>query len=152
MVRPITPNFRRFVSPGDPGNVVVPSVSRRRKPRREPPEGAKPLNVSNEKPEGDWMARRTLHHYPREALGRRFGIGAFMVMCALVLTLVGNSFLFESDLISDWLPALTVLSLLVTNVMGIFSQVLTGGRSWHGAVALAAVWICALFVMILAGR
>ena len=142
---------RRFVSPDDRGSVVIPTSRAPASPRKEPLQGTKALKVSKEKPEGDWIAKRTLHQYPHEALGQRFGIAAFIIMIALVLCIALTYFLIDRNQTSEWLGALTILALISTNLLGIFSQVLTGGRSWHGAVALVAVWFCALLAMILAG-
>jgi hypothetical protein len=111
--------------------------------------GTKALKVSNEKPAGDWMTKRSLHQYPYDQLGQRFGVAAFVMMCAMALASGLSWWLADQSASFDWFAALAILSFFGVNILGIFSQVLTGGRSWHGAVALGGLWIVVLCVIVI---
>jgi len=147
-VKPIGPNFRRFISPTDPGDVELRAPRRRRPPSDQPKEGAKPLNLPADHPQGDWLRNRTLHHFPHEALAGKLGVAAFgMVVLLLVMT---SLLLFDGNAsFKSTLVVVSIVAILLANGFGIASQILSGGRSWIGAVAMASVWICAIIWLVI---
>lgn len=105
--------------------------------------------VSSEKPEGDWLRRRTLHHYPHEELALKMGKVAFAMVCgmgAVVLLAMFNLV----PVVRDWLGVIIFFGMVCSHLLGIFSQILSGGRCWHGAAAMAGAWIF-LFLYFLSG-
>jgi len=148
-VKPIGPNFRRFVSPTDPGDVVV-RRPRRKLPSHQPKEGSTPLNVPTENPQADWMRNRTLHHYPHEKLAFKLGWAAFGMLVLMMGLVVLRLAVIKGDT-PDWFGALAFLAAILANGFGIFSQMLSGGRCWIGALSMALVWICLILVMVVAG-
>jgi len=107
------------------------------------------MQVSTDKPEGDWLRKRTLHHYPHDLLGRKLGITAFTIMCVVGAVLC-MAFLVDNGFSAAWKGPVVLLGLVLVNALGIFSQILTGGRCWHGAVAMAAVWMFLFIYMFIA--
>lgn len=88
------------------------------------------------------MTKRSLHHYPHDALAQKLGVAAFAMGLVLVATLAISYFLHGVEIPDDWIAAAVILTIIISNLFGVFSQVLSGGRCWIGAVALASVWIC----------
>jgi len=146
-VKPIGPNFRRFVSPTDPGDVVVPSV-KRRQPSHQSKDGARPLKVPLEHPPADWMRNRTLHHFPHEALAHRLGWAAFALLVLLMALAVSMLILANHGGTPTWVRVISFFAGALCNVCGIFSQVLSGGRCWIGAMSMAMVWIILILTMV----
>lgn len=122
---------------------------RRRPPSDQPKEGSKPLNVPTDNPQVDWMRNRTLHHYPHDVLGRKLGVAAFVIMCVVGLILL-VSFFIAGKFAQEWIGGFALLGLILINGFGLFSQVLTGGRCWHGAVAMASGWTWFFIYVIIA--
>lgn len=124
----------------------MPTV-KRRQASHQPKEGAKPLNVPADIPQADWMRNRTLHHFPHEVLGHRLGLAAF-VMLILLLALVAAKFVMLSHGVPTWIRVMAFLAGALANGFGIFSQVLTGGLCWIGAVSMGLVWVVLIMAMV----
>ncbi len=106
------------------------------------------MNVSTDPPAGDWLRKRTLHHYPHDARGRKLGIAAFAIVCVMAVVLCVGFFI-DRELVRAWLGLVMVFGIIASNALGVFSQMLTGGRCWHGAVAMASAWGCVFVYVII---
>jgi hypothetical protein len=105
--------------------------------------------MSAEPPQGDWMRNRTLHHFPHEELAHRFGWAAF-AMLVLMMVVVVTMLVIENDDASVWIGAMAFLAGILAHGFGIFSQVLSGGRCWIGAVSMALVWVGLFIALVVA--
>lgn len=93
------------------------------------------------------MRNRTLHHFPHEKLAFRLGWAAFAMLVLMVGLIVLRLAAIQDD-VPGWLRALSFLFAILANGFGIFSQVLSGGRCWIGALSMALVWICLVMAMV----
>lgn len=125
---------RRFPSPHDRGEVVIPSSRRPAKKRDQPLPGTKKLHVPALPPADPAIARRTLNHYEHDGKAKICGRVAFAAACAMVgliiVILVMDAVAPERN--DDVLFVLIVACVLVANLFGLMSQVFSHGRCTLG--------------------
>lgn len=142
---------RRFTSPLDKGEVVVPASRRPAKKRAAPLPGTKQLNLPAATPENRSVARRTLVHYQHDEKARVLGWGAFTAVCAMGLALLAVLVAspWMADAVEAALYVVAVGGFSLANLLGLLSQIFSHGRCTLGGWAIGLAWISPLAFFLL---
>ncbi len=141
---------RRFTSPHDRGEVVIPSSRRPAKKRAQPLPGTKQLHVPALPPADPAIARRTLNHFENDGKATFCGRIAFAAACGMVVLML--TYLAASsrmpDAMSDLVLYWIIGCVLAANLFGLLSQVFSHGRNTLGGWAIGMAWVLPLVLLL----